>query len=907
MNAYDPGKLEAYWQKKWESDRLYETNLRGAERPFYTHVMFPYPSGDKLHIGHWYNFGPADTYARFKSMQGNDVFSPMGFDAFGLPAENYAIKTGVHPSKSIAENVQTMIGQLKRMGCMYDWTKIVNTSDPDYYKWTQFVFLQMFKHNLAYKKETVVNWDPVDQTVVANEQVKPDGTAERSGAKVVKKPLEQWFFNIKNYAERLLGGLDELDWPEKTKVMQRNWIGRSEGINFVMKVKDLGVPIEVFDSIPQTFLAQTFTVIAADHPLVEKLIAGTEREREARAFVELLKKKAESPTGAFSGTPPPTASKQVDGSGLREEIAAFLERLQPGGLEDRQAAVGKEIEDLVDRLSGTTAPEYADLYKSIRGICESAGVSAKKHDIDIRVFATRLLEKKISAEVEGVFTGRYVENPFGTGDFPIWIASYVISEYGTGIVNCSGHDERDFAFAKKYGIPLKVVLLPDDKILAEKVSRFEAFYREPDGILTKPDEVKGTRWDAALEPIVAYIGEHKIGRKAVNYRLHDWCVSRQRYWGAPIPIVYDPQGIAHPIPEEHLPWLLPTDVDFKPTGVAPLARSQELAERVERLFGKGWTPETDTMDTFVCSSFYSYRYLAEGDAKRFVDPDIEEKWMPVDVYIGGAEHATKHLLYARFVTMALKDFGIVSHAEPYERLVHQGLITNRGAKMSKSHGNAVSPDPFVERYGADVFRMYLMFMGPFWQGGDWSDTGINGIDRFAKRTYACFSATDRLTKTPDDGETNRLLAETIKKVTEDLERLHFNTGISALMVLLNHLQAKDRISLRTAKAFVLMLAPLAPHLAEELWRNCLQQTDSVFKNRWPEYSADLLRHEQVEVPVQVNGRLRDRVTVPLNCDEQSLREIVLSAEGVRRAVPAGATVKKMIVVPNRMVNIVLNG
>jgi leucyl-tRNA synthetase len=891
----NPQERELRWQKLWPEEGLYRVDLRSGGEKFYTHVMFPYPSGDKLHIGHWYNFAPADTYARFQLMRGKNVFSPIGFDAFGLPAENYAIKTGVRPGVSIHDNVQTMIAQLERMGCMYDWTKTLNTSTPEYYRWTQFVFLQMFRHGLAYQKEGVVNWDPVDQTVVANEQVRADGTAERSGARVIKKPLKQWFFRIRDYAERLLDGLPALDWPEKTRTMQRNWIGRSEGVNFQMKVKDLGTSIEVFDSIPQTFLAQTYTVIAPDHPFVEQLIAGMP---QAAAVREFCAEHGRRQAAAQAGT---AQARQPD---YRGEMLKFLTATGDCARPLAELAE-KEMEVLVERLHATTAPAYSAIYKGAQSVAVAAGIDPAADDIAIRVFATRLMEMKISAEVEGIFTGRYVDNPFGTGDFPIWIASYVLAEYGTGMVNCSAHDERDFVFAKKYGLPLRTVLAPAGEALAREVLERRAFYREEDGLLTEPAELAGGRWDAVRQPVIEYIERTGFGRRFINYRLHDWCVSRQRYWGAPIPIVYDPEGVAHAIPDEHLPWRLPDDVDFQPTGVAPLARSRELAERVERLFGPGWKPETDTMDTFVDSSFYSLRYLAEGDQARFLDPEIERRWMPVDVYVGGAEHATKHLLYSRFVTMALHDFGILSHREPYQRLIHQGLITAEGHKMSKSRGNAVSPDGFVERYGSDVFRMHLMFMGPFAQGGDWSDAGIIGIDRFLNSVITHLTAPGFIREQVDSPATARLLAQTVKKVTADLEEFHFNTAISALMVFRNQLADEPGISPAAARSFVRLLAPFAPHLAEELWRGSLGQEKSVFKSGWPRHDEALVQQTEVEMPVQVNGKLRGVLRVPVNTPEEKLRELALALESVQRAVPAGATIKKTIVVPNRTINLVV--
>jgi len=804
-NDYEPSSVEAAWQKKWAEAKVYEFDLQKAKDPFYLLVMFPYPSGAQLHVGHWFQYSIPDSYGRYLRMRGKDVFHPMGFDAFGLPAENYAIKTGTPPVESTKANSDAMVEQFKRMGVMFDWKYLLNTSTPEYYRWTQWLFLQMYAHDLAYKKYGNVNWCPKDQTVLANEQVK-EGLCERCGTEVIQKPLEQWFWGISKYSQRLIDGLEDLDWPEKTKTMQRNWIGRSEGVNFTEKVKDMDIAFEVYDSIPQTFLAQTFTIIAPEHPLVEKLVKGTEHEAAVMEFVEKIRKK---------------------------------------------------------KLAGRF---------------------------------------KIDEDMEGIFTGRYVDNPFGTGDLPIWICSYVLADYGTGIVNCSAHDERDFAFAKKYNIPLKAVLLPSDPERAEKVKNLEEFYRETDGILQEPAECSGMNWAQARGPVIDYIEQNGFGKRTINYRLRDWLVSRQRYWGAPIPIVYDPEGNAHPVPQEHLPWMLPTDVEFKPTGKSPLYDSVEFRERTEKIFGKGWTPEFDTMDTFVCSSFYYLRYLMEGNTETFVNAELEEKYMPVDMYIGGPEHACMHLIYARFVMMALKDMNIVSREEPFQRLVHQGLITNQGAKMSKSKGNTVSPDSFVERYGSDVFRMYLMFMGPFTDGGDWSDTGIKGVARFVQRVwrYVTEHAKDGHI---DSRETLVALHKAIKAVTEGLEKLHFNTAISGLMECLNVIETQDAVSMETARTLAKLLSPLAPHLAEELWQKSGGE-GFVVTQHWPAFDPSLLVSDTLSVAVQVNGKLRGDVQVASSASKEDVIAAAKEHENVKKYLE-GAAIKKEIYVPGKLVSFVV--
>ena len=807
MSTYDPTAVESKWQKKWEEEKVYEIDLKKAKDKYYSMVMFPYPSGDRLHVGHWYNFGPADSFSRFMRMQGKTVFTPIGFDAFGLPAENYAIKTGIHPSESIAANTETMTKQLKRIGCMYDWSKTVNTSKPEYYRWTQWLFLQMFKNDLAYRKEQEVNFCPKCQTVLANEQCQ-DGTCERCDTEVVQKPMTQWFWKITDYAQRLLDNHEKLDWPEKTIAMQHNWIGRSEGVDIKSKVKDLGFEFEVYDSVPQTFMAQTFTVIAPEHPMVKELVKGTDKEKEVMEFVERIKK-----------------------------------------------------------LKAT-----------------------EKFNFD--------------EHLEGVFTGRYVEDPFGTGDLPIWVASFVVMDYGTGIVHCSAHDERDFAFAKQYDIPLRPVMFPDDPKEAEKIKNLEYCYcKDPNGVMQKPDEFVGRKWGEVRGDIIDFMSNKmKIASPAIHYRLRDWSISRQRYWGAPIPIVYDPEGNPHPIPEEHLPWELPTDVEFKPTGTSPLAESKEFIERTEKIFGEGWRPEFDTMDTFVCSSFYQFRYLAEGSEKELVPKDIEKKWIPADMYIGGPEHACMHLIYARFVTMALKDFGLISNEEPFQRLIHQGLITNQGAKMSKSKGNVVSPDEFVDKYGSDVFRMYLMFMGPFTDGGDWSDTGIKGIDRFVQRIWRLYS--EKLNKKVDQfQEVTSKLHATIKRAGEDIERLHFNTALSAYMELLNVLEKQEGFSEDTAQTFAKLLAPVAPHIAEELWEMSGGK-GFVIDQTWPSYDESQLITDTITIVVQVNGKVRGEFTASPDISEADAILQAKKDENVKKHLD-GKEPKKEIFVKGKLVSFVV--
>ncbi len=816
---YNPSLVEPKWQKRWEEAKLYEVDLSKAKKPFYNMVMFPYPSGDKLHVGHWYNFAPADSYGRFMRMKGHQVFEPMGFDAFGLPAENYAIKTGVPPAQSIAKNVETMIEQLKRIGCMYDWSRMVNTSQPEYYRWTQWLFLKMYEHGLAYKKLASVNFCPSCQTVLANEQAQ-DGRCERCGTEVVQKQLNQWFWNTRKYAQRLLDGLEGLDWPEKTKIMQRNWIGKKEGIDITYSIKNTNDSIVCFTTRPDTNFGATFIVIAPEHPFAQKIAEGavaSPHHREVKSYLEMARKKTE------------------------------LERQAEG-------------------------------------------------------------MKKTGAN-----TGYVAVNNLNGQEMPIWVSDFVLAGFGTGaVVGVPGHDLRDFQFAKAFTLPIRrVVVGPDGD--TSNIEREEQVQEEA-GIMIHSEFLDGLSILDAKEKIKDYLEKKGWGKRVVSYRLRDWLVSRQRYWGAPIPIVYDPEGKPHPIPEKHLPWLLPTDVEFKPTGESPLKHSKEFIKRTEKLFGKGWTPEFDTMDTFVCSSFYYLRYLRDLSPGTFdsshrsqvtglIDPHIEKTWMPVSMYIGGPEHACMHLIYARFVMMALHDLGYVKHQEPFQKLVHQGLITNQGAKMSKSKGNVVSPDSFVERDGSDVFRMYLMFMGPFTDGGDWSDTGIKGISRFVQR-MAKFMGEKVNTNTKS--EQNKALLQglnrSIKSVTESLETLHFNTAISALMQMLNLLEEQGSVDSDSAKTVVKLLAPLAPHLAEELWEQ-LGGEGFVVDQHWPAYDPALIASDTVTYAVQVNGKLRGTVDMPADAVKEEVVEAARKQENVAKYLVG--EVKKEIFVAGKLVGFVV--
>lgn len=820
-SSYKAGPVEKKWQKKWTSSKLYKVNLASKKPKYYNLVMFPYPSGDKLHVGHWYNFGPADSWARYKRMNGFNVLEPMGFDSFGLPAENYAIKTGVPPQISTAKNIKYMIKQLSVMGTMYDWDKMVTTSSPEYYRWSQWVFLQLYKKGLAYKKEAPVNWCPSCKTVLANEQVK-EGACERCGTEVTQKNLNQWFFDINKYAEPLLDHSD-LDWPEKTRVMQTNWIGKSRGVTYKQKVKGIDMEFESYDSVPQTFMAQTFAVIAPEHPMLKELVKGTKQEAAVVEFAARIKKK-----------------------------------------------------------------KMANKFT---------------------------LEK----DIEGVFTGRYLDNPFGTGDLPIWVASFVIYEYGTGVVNCSAHDERDFEFAKKYGIPLRPVMFPADPVKAEKVHNLEfCYHHDSEAVLEAPIEFKGRKWGEAREDIIGYIEKKGWGKKTTNYKLRNWLISRQRYWGAPIPVINCEKCGEVPVPEKDLPVILPMKgVDYKPKGKAPLASAPSFVNTKCPKCGGKASREVDTMDTFICSSWYFLRYLSAKYKKQAFDMKLVKKWMPVDMYIGGPEHACMHLLYARFIHKVLMND---VKAEPFKRLVHQGLITKNGAKMSKSKGNVVSPDAFVYKYGSDVFRMYLMFMGPFTDGGDWSDKGITGIARFADRFWKVVSGKTDASGMVNGGQAGgnlkllahgkvenpealkRALHKLIKKVSGDIEKMHFNTAVAAMMEFVNFVM-KNGIDKESKKTAVRLIAPIAPHLAEECW-SMLGGKYSVFDAGWPKYDKALVVDDTVKIGVQVNGKLRGDIEIPKNCSQEEALKVARAEENVARYLSQGKVVKE-IYVPGRIVGFVV--
>lgn len=805
---YQAIDIEKKWRQKWEEQKLYETDIENTpeEEEFYNLTMFPYPSGSNLHMGHWLVMSGTDIFGRYMRLTGKKVFQPMGFDSFGLPAENYAIKTGIHPEESIATNVETMKRQISEMGGMWDWSHQVVTSSPEYYKWTQWLFLKMYELGLAYQKESLVNWDPVDQTVIANEQVMPDGTAERSGAVVEKKMMTQWFFKITDYAEELLDFGDS-DWPEKTVKMQENWIGKSKGTNITFDVLDeesgfkekTDLSIDVFSTRADTLYGCSYIVVAPEHKDVEKLITEDYKEQ---------------------------CDKYIQSALLKNEI--------------ERSADGKEK--------------------------------------------------------TGAFTGSYAVNPINGNPVPVWIADYVIGSYGTGAVMAvPAHDQRDFEFAQKYNMDIIQVIEADGIDLSKEA------YTEH-GVMVNSEEFEGISSKKARDGITEKLEKLGKGGWETTYRLRDWSISRQRYWGSPIPIVYCDDCGTVPVAEKDLPVLLPKEVDYKPKGKAPLATSEEFVNCECPKCGKKAKRETDTLDTFVCSSWYQLRYPNANNDSCAMDKEITKKWSPVDMYIGGPEHATMHLLYFRFINMVMHKLGYVSEKEPTRRLFHQGLITKDGAKMSKSKGNVVNPDEYIAKHGSDILRMYLMFVGPFADGGDWSDTGITGVLRFRDKFWRMINteSVDKL-----DKEVESKLHKTIDKITTDIQILQYNTCISALMEFTNLATGKG-LTDEAKKTITTLIAPFAPHMAEEIWREVLGHEESLFVagKVWPIADESLLVDDVVTLGIQVNGKLRGEVELAI--DEAKDSALAKAREVIATSLE-GKEIVKEIYVPGRILNFVVKG
>ena len=801
---YDPITLERRWQERWAESGLYRTDEDPEKTKHYALTMLPYPSGD-LHVGHWYAMTPSDTRARFMRMRGFRVFFPIGFDAFGLPAENAAINRGIHPYRWTMSNIENMRGQIRQMGTMFDFDAEVVTCDPEYYRWNQWFFLKFFEKGLAYRKEVPVDWCPKDNTTLAREQVVgPDRRCERCGTPVIRKNLVQWLFKITEYADELLD-FSKIDWPERVRVLQTNWIGRSEGAEIFFEIEGYG-PITVFTTRPDTLFGATFFVMSPEHPAVEK-ITTPERSDEVRAYVEKAARMTE-----------------------------------------------------IDRTD-------------------------------------------VTREKTGVFTGAYAINPANNERIPVFIADYVLMGYGTGaIMAVPGQDQRDWDFARKYDLPIvRTVEPPED---------FDGEAYVGEGQAINSGFLNGLGVEDAKKRMIEWLEENGKGRAAVTYRLRDWLISRQRYWGTPIPIIYCDGCGTVPVPEEDLPVLLPEDAEFMPTGESPLKRDPDFYNTECPRCGGPATRETDTMDTFVDSSWYWYRYLSPHYGEGPWEPEKGEEWLPVDVYTGGIEHAILHLLYARFWTKAMRDLGLVSFGEPFNRLYNQGIILGEDAeKMSKSRGNVVNPQEFVDRYGSDALRSFLMFIGPWDQGGPWDGRGIEGVSRFLRRALSLTGDGDPSGAEADPAELARRTNRTVKKVTEDLGAFRFNTAIAALMEHTNYLLAiKGEVGEEewneALRAFVLVLAPFAPHHAEEMW-GAIGEAYSVHEQAWPAWDEALIRAEEITLVVQVNGKLRDRIEVPADITEETAKELALSSERVRPHVE-GKELRKSVYVPGRLVNLVVD-
>ncbi|MGI6698245.1 MAG: leucine--tRNA ligase [Clostridia bacterium] len=818
---YDFRRIEEKWQSYWEENGLYTVSDSGKKR-YYTLEMFPYPSG-KLHMGHVRNYSIGDVVSRFKTMNGSTVLHPMGWDSFGLPAENAAIKNNTHPNEWTWNNIESMRSQLKKLGISYDWNREVASCHPDYYKWTQWLFLLFYKNNLAYKKRSQVNWCPSCATVLANEQV-VSGECERCGSAVTKKELEQWFFKITDYAQRLLDDLEKLGgWPEKVKLMQKNWIGRSEGASVDFAIEGIGEEIRVFTTRPDTLFGATFMALAPEHPLCRQIASGTAYEKDFLKFLERIKRMSE------------------------------MER---------------------------TSTE---------------------------------LEK------EGVFLGKYAINPVNGRRLPIYAANYILLEYGSGaIMGVPAHDQRDYEFAVKYKLDIVEVVRPQEGEAAPEGQAYDG-----PGSLVNSGKYDGMYYTEAMDSIVEDLEQKGKGEKEIKYRLRDWLISRQRYWGAPIPIVYCSDCGEVPVPEKDLPVILPIDIELTGTGASPLARSEKFVNTTCPGCGKPAKRETDTMDTFVCSSWYFLRFT---DPKNTEMPFAKEKadaWMPVDQYIGGVEHAILHLMYARFFTKVLYDLGLCSCDEPFENLLTQGMVLKDGAKMSKSKGNVVSPEDIIERYGADTARLFILFAAPPEKDLEWSDQGVEGCYRFLGRiwrlveenvnTITGAGGIDRASLNAEDREMLYVINRTVKKVTDDIQdRFNFNTAISAIMEMVNALyQYREREGFNPAafregvNKLVVLMAPFAPHITEELWEMTGGE-GSVHRQKWPAFDEEFMVRDMTTIVVQVNGKVRSRMQVPSGTNEEKLKGLALEDERVK-AYTDGRSIRKVIVVPDKLVNVVLGG
>ena len=819
---YNHIEIEKKWQKEWEKKEVFKTPQRSKKEKYYVLTMFPYPSGT-IHVGHVKNYVIGDVVARYKKMRGYNVLHPFGYDAFGLPAENAAIKNNVNPGEWTFKNIETIRNQIKKIGISYDWDREIATCTEDYYKWTQWIFLKLYEKGLAYKKHAAVNWCPSCKTVLANEQV-VNGKCERCGTEIEMKKLEQWYFKITDYSEKLLKDLDKLEgWPENVKIMQKNWIGKSTGAEVDFTIEGTDKKITVFTTRPDTLWGVTFMALAPESPLVEELT--TEEHK-------------------------------------------------------------KEVEEFLNRVT------KEDKFKRI-------AQGAKK---------------------DGAFTGSYAINPVNGEKIPIYVANYILFEYGTGaIMAVPAHDQRDFEFAKEFNLPIRVVIKPENKDIEELAEAYTE-----DGIMVNSDKFNGMPNREALPEVIEWLEEKNIGRKSVQYKLRDWLISRQRYWGAPIPIIYcDDCGVV-PVPEKDLPVKLPIDVKFEPTGKSPLTYTEEFIHTTCPKCGKPARREVDTMDTFVDSSWYYLRYINPKLEDKAFDSEDVNYWLPVDQYIGGVEHAILHLLYSRFITKVLHDLGYVNFVEPFSNLFTQGMIYKDGAKMSKSKGNVVSPDEMVEKYGADTLRLYMLFMGPPEKDAEWNDAGLEGVARFMNKVWNSMSKIISVTKdvkienmqlnTKDEKSLRRKLHQMIAKITNDIEKnFQFNTAISGMMELINELNNymnntneedwNKELLKEIAQDFVILLSPFAPHLSEELW-HMMGHADFVLNAEWPKVDEKALELEEMEIVVQINGKVRAKIVIDANATEEEIKNKAFEEEKIKKYLE-NSEIKKVILVKGKLLNIVI--
>ncbi|WP_026671701.1 leucine--tRNA ligase [Alkalihalobacterium bogoriense] len=805
--SYSHTEIEKKWQNLWETEKTFKTVDDESKPKFYALDMFPYPSGSGLHVGHPEGYTATDILSRMKRMQGYNVLHPMGWDAFGLPAEQYALDTGKHPREFTKANIDNFRRQIKSLGFSYDWDREVNTTDPNYYKWTQWIFIQLYKKGLAYIDEVSVNWCPALRAVLANEEV-IDGKSERGGHPVERRPMKQWVLKITDYADRLLEDLEELDWPESIKDMQRNWIGRSEGAEVTFSLESHSESVTVFTTRPDTLFGATYMVLAPEHKLVD--VITTAEQKEAVASY----KKAVS-------------------------LKSDLERTE------------------------------------------------------------------LSKEKTGVFTGAYAINPVNGEKLPIWIADYVLVSYGTGaIMAVPAHDERDYEFAKTFDLPIKEVVSGGDV-------ETEAYTQ--DGTLINSEFLNGLSKQEAISKMIEWLEAENKGSKKVTYRLRDWVFSRQRYWGEPIPIIHFEDGTMKPVPEEELPLLLPEMDEIKPsgTGESPLANATEWLEVVDKETGKKGRRETNTMPQWAGSCWYYLRYIDPTNDEQLADPEKIKRWLPVDIYIGGAEHAVLHLLYARFWHKVLYDLGVVPTKEPFQRLYNQGMILGENnEKMSKSKGNVVNPDDIIDSHGADTLRLYEMFMGPLDASIAWSENGLDGARRFLDRVWRLIvnestgTVQEKVQDVEGSAELTRVYHQTVKKVTEDFEGYRFNVGISQMMVFINEAYKQEVLPLSLIKGFVKLLSPVAPHMSEELW-SLLGGETTIAYEPWPTYEEAYLVEDEIEIVCQINGKVRAKLVIAKDATKEQMEEIALQDEKMKEEL-AGKTIRKVIAVPGKLVNIVAN-